>query len=268
MAQSSPSNQSLDRAFRILSLFGPGQPCLGLSEISRLAGLSKATAHRLLTTMEQYGLLARNSVGDATDRRYRLGLKLLELGRIVSDGLEVRRVALPFMRLLRNEVGESVNLVVVDGLDGVYVEQVEGTQPVRLYIQVGRRAPLFAGASTRLLLAHLPPDDVEKILTQRPPRAYTPGTITDVPAILELLARARRDGYTVSRGELQPGTVEVAVPLLNYSGDVVAALSLAGPENRFGQEDVNRLLGPLQRCAADISAAMGYRQSSSRGDGQ
>lgn len=248
---------SVAKALSLLNYFTKEQPVLTLDELCVLTKFSRSTTYRLVTTLEHAGFLHR--IPDHNkEYRYGLGFKLLELGSMVKEQLEVRRVALPHMIKLRNEVGDSVQLVVVDGLEGVYVEVVEAIKPVRLYIRPGRRAPLYAGASTRLLLAFMPEEKIAGILKKRPPVVHTPATITDVPRLLGVLAEVRKAGYALSRAELEPGSAELAVPLRDHAKKVVAALSIAGPLHAYQDEDVERLLPVLRQTARDISRSLGY----------
>lgn len=229
---------------------------VGLSEAARETGVPKATVYRLLSTLADNGLLARTS-----DRRYRLGLRLLHLGTQVADSLEVRRLAIPTMKWLRDRTGQSTQLVIRDGTEGVYVERVEGTTPVRLYLAVGRRAPLYAGASTRLLLAFCSPERRAAILAEAPPQPHTPNTVTDPVQLRLLLEETRLQGWTVSLGELQPGTAEMAAPIFDHRGKIEAALSIAGPDNLYQPEHVRGYLPLLMQAAAEISRGLGYRAS-------
>ncbi len=233
---------------------------LRLTEVVRLTGLSKATAYRFLATLQAHGFVKRTP-----DRRYGLGLRFLELGARVAEGLDVRRFAIPHMRRLRDLTGQSVQLVVIDGNEGVYVERIEGTTPVRLYIAVGRRAPLYAGASTRLLLAYCPRARQTEILTANPPIPHTPNTITDLERLNVVLTETRTRGWTVSMGELQPGSAEMAAPVFDFRGQVVAALSIAGPDMLYGPEQIQRYLPLLQAAAEAISREMGYVEQGQEG---
>ncbi|WP_192868079.1 IclR family transcriptional regulator [Calderihabitans maritimus] len=248
--------KTVDKALRLLKYFETND-CLGLTELARRSGYSKATTYRLLCTLEKHGFLKRTL--DFNDTRYRLGLRLLELGNLVKERLELRRVALPQMVRLRDRVGDSVQLVVRDELDGIYIEVVESKNPVRLYIRPGRRAPLYAGASTRLLLAYLPEEEIDRILQICPPRAHTPNTITDVAVLKKVLAKVKERGFALSKGELAINSAELAVPLFDSEGQVVAALSLAGSDHNYHGTQLREFLTAIKDTARIISKALGYR---------
>ncbi|BDG62372.1 IclR family transcriptional regulator [Caldinitratiruptor microaerophilus] len=251
----------MEKALALLSLF-ESHPELSLTEVSNLSGLPKATAHRLLRALERAGLVQQRA-----DRRYRLGLRLLRLASTVAERLEVREVALPHMRWLRDRTGQSVQLVVVDGYEGVYVERVEGTAPVRLYIALGRRGPLYAGASTRLLLAYLSPEQQEAILARNPPQRHTPNTITDLGRLREVLRETREKGWTISYGELQEGSAEMAAPIWNHRGEVVAALSIAGADSQYTPAHLEQYLPLLRQASLAISRELGYHPALQEANG-
>lgn len=258
MRTGSVTLSTVDKALTLLSFFTSDRATLSLKELSEQTGYSKTTTYRLINVLIKHNFLARAN-GAYRDPRYRLGFAFLSFAALLKEQLEVRRVALPYMWELRNQVGESVQLVVVDDVEGVYIEVMEALNPVRLYIRPGRRAPLYAGASTRLLLAWLPAERRDEILRSRPPIAHTPNTITEMPKLLASLQQCREQGYALSRGELQLNSAELAVPLFNYAGEVVAALSIAGPDHSYTDDKIPHLLEQLKKTATKISREMGYR---------
>lgn len=243
---------TLERPLYLLGFFSEERPYWGLSELARASGWPKATCLRSLRALEQHGLLVRDH------DRYRLGTRLLHLGTLVKAAYPARQVALPLMQALRDATGQSVQWVVRDGLEGVYLEVVEARSRVRLYIAPGRRAPLYAGASTRLLLAFAPPTVREGIF-QGERKRYTPATPVGLGSLQELLFETRKTGFAASFGELEPHSAELAAPVRGPEGEVVAALSLAGAEAHY--RDPKMLSGYLQalsQSAQEISQKLGF----------
>ncbi len=254
---------SVDKALSLLNHFTLHRTVLNLNELCALSGFSRPTVYRLITTLEDHGFLNRVEGGN-NEYRYRLGFRFLEIGNLVREQLEVRRVALPHMVKLRDSVGDSVQLVVADGCEGVYVEVVEAIKPIRLYISPGRRAPLYAGASTRLLLSFMPAERIARILKERPPVSHTPSTMVDIPGLLKVLDGVRGLKYAISRAELEHGSAELAAPLYDHAGEVIAALSIAGPLDSYREENLPGLLPVLQRTAMEISRQMGFFSTDNR----
>ncbi len=248
------ANASSIKALKLLALFTEGVGSLSLDEISTMSGLPVATAFRMLNALVASGMIDVVDAGRGR-KTYKLGLKLLALGQLVADHLEIRSVALPHMTDLRDEVQEAVHLVVRDRQEAVYVEKVETTHPVRLYTKVGRRAPLYAGACARALVAFLPEDEMALALDGIELVRFTGTTITERSALEKRLADERAQGYTESQGEIYEGTWAIAMPVRDHSGQVVAAVSIAGPGGSRADEVK---LDALARCVDEISRDLGY----------
>ncbi len=248
------SNSSLEKGLGLLAHFTSDHPVLTLAEISREAEMPKATVLRFLNALTHQGFLRKEPNGS-----YRLGYRLIELGHRATEQLDLRAIALPYMKQLRDELDEAVQIAVIDGHEAVYLEKVECRQPVRLFTRSGRRAPLHAGACPRLLLAHAPAVLREYLLgPESVRRQYTETTPTAPDQLQALLEEVRREGYSLSYGELEPGSAALAVPLRDYTGEVVATLSVAGPAERFGPDRTPVIREAASRTAWAISRELGY----------
>lgn len=227
---------------------------LGVSAIARDLGLSKAVVHRILVSLVSRGMLTT----DMGTRRYRLGPAAAAVGAQALRELDPRTVALPVLRQLRDETGETTTVSVVVGDSRVYVEQVESAQEIRMLVDLGRRFPLHAGASSKAILAHLAPEDERRLLAI-PLESVTPSTIIDPVALREELARIRADGVAVSHGERQAGAASVAAPLLGLDGYAVGAISVCGPLERFGDAQVGSYRAMVRKAARTVSSRLGWR---------
>lgn len=227
---------------------------MGVSELSRRLSLSKGTVHRLLGGLVSRGLLTRGAGG-----RYRLGPTALRLGSAFLRSLDVRQVALPVMQELARRTRETVNLNVVQGFHRVCIEKVDSDQDVRHFVELGRPLPLFAGASGKVLLAHLDSDTVEAVL--RTVRPLTAHTVTDPARLLAELGRIQRQGYAVSWNERVEGASAVSAPIWDGQSRVVAGLTVSGPSYRFTPAWVRELIPEVVRAAAQVSARLGYAAS-------
>ncbi|HXF81558.1 MAG TPA: IclR family transcriptional regulator [bacterium] len=244
---------TLTKGLRLLDAFSSERPTLDLGDLVRATGLPRATAHRLLSALRTLGYVQY----DPATRHYRLGYKLLERGYLVSEQIELRRVARPHMERLRDLTRETVSLQVVDGDAGVYVEKLEPLEGFRLWTRVGMRRPLYAGCSMKVLLAHLPPERIEQIVRRGLPR-LTPLTIVDPDALRRDLAAIRAQGYSVTFGESHQGVHGVAAPIRDHTGGVVASLSVLGPAARIPRSRVPALVPQVVAAARDISRDLGY----------
>lgn len=240
-----------DKVLDILTLFSAETPLVTAPDVAARFRLSRSTTYRYLHLLKARGLLA-----DAGAGGYRLGPQLAALGRLAHGAQDVDRVALPVMRDLARRTGETVLLTRCVGDRVITAQRVESQRAVRVSFEPGVPRHLHAGASAKILMAYLEPEVLEALLRRgRLPR-LTARTITDPPRLRADLARIRRRGYAVTRGELDEGVRGIAVPLRDPNGAVVAGLSLAGPAFRVKQQDVPRLLRLLREAAARIEGLL------------
>lgn len=250
-------NNSLDKALTLLTYFNSDRRVIGLSELSRLSKMPKATVYRMLSTLQLHGFVSKVSIV-GKDNQYKLGLRFLEYGKLVSEDLEIKKIALPYMEKLRDKVNECVQLIIKDNDEAVYIEKLECTQLIRLYTRTGRRAPLYGGACPRAILTFLTDEEIEKILDSVPLTKITEGTIVDREKLSELIKQDRKRGYTISYGELEPETIAVGAPIFNHMGNVAASISVAGPDSRFTEKEIPYIIDELLKTTKDISKALGY----------
>jgi DNA-binding IclR family transcriptional regulator len=256
-------SKTLEKALSLLDYFTEEKPYWRLDEISKHSGIPKATAFRLLRGFAEMGYLQRMTFqqdGLVVDgESYGLGLKFLEMGERVAARFEIRRVALPFMKKLQETFNEAVQLVIRDQHEGVYIEKVESTRPVRLYTKVGRHAPLYAGACTRTLLSFLPEEMVQEVL-KAPLTIYASQTPKSKEEVLTLIEQTRTEGFAYSDSELEEGTVSIAVPIYDRFGAVPYSISIAGFSTSLPRDKVHHIVGALWEAAAGISKEIGCSQ--------
>lgn len=251
-------NKTVVKSLGILKLFYLHDQ-LTLQEMVELSGMPKTSVHRQVKALEEMEFLTRDAEG-----KYMLGLIFLELGQLVSERLDIRRLALPLMCKLRDEMKEAVNLIVREGYEAIYIEKVDTSHPVRLYTRVGRRTPLYAGACSRILLSHMPEEELEHYVNQAELKAIASGTITDRARLWETIAEVRANGYSVSYAELEDYSAAVAAPIFNHRGEVVAGISMAGLEAHYRGENLSVLIKKIKQTACDISHQLGYKTERER----
>ena len=244
----------LDKGLDIISLLAKSRQPLKISEMADALQIPRTTVYRLIGSLENGGFVRR--VGDGS--AYFLSLKFLQIAEIVRESLELRRIAVPLMERLRDDLNLAVHLVVRDGDEAVYVEKVESKRPVRLFTQVGLRVPLHVTACPRILLAYCSDEEINKYVARIKMVKYTPATVADPVALWERIRQIRRTGYSVAWGELEPETAAVAVPVYNHIDEVVASLSLAGPEWYFKHEETEAVASRLKQYGIQMSRELGY----------
>jgi DNA-binding IclR family transcriptional regulator len=248
--------QVLDRALAILDMLSSEGPDLALGEISEKLGLHKSTAHRLIMVLERHKLIERNSVNG----RYRLGLKLFELGTKAVSQLDLRERARPFLDRLVLETSETVHLGILDDTEVVYLDKVEPARSVRMSSSVGRRNPAYCTAMGKATLAYLPDEQVEAVVRKHGLKAVTANTITSFLELKRELGAIRERGYAVDNEEIEEGVRCVGCVVRNFSGQPVAAISVSGPAFRVTKEKVKGLSGPVIAAARALSAELGFKE--------
>ncbi|MFQ6099805.1 MAG: IclR family transcriptional regulator [Anaerolineae bacterium] len=248
-----PLVRTVDRLVRILDSFSPERPTWSLAELSVHLGLPKSTLHRFLVSMESYGILRR----DAGDKRWRLGYRLFIWGNLAAETTELRHIARPIMRDLVAATGETVILTVYQEQEVICIEKVETNYPVRLTLDVGTHRPPHAGASSKVLMAYLPQEEIQVIIRDKGLPKLCINTITDPDELTGELARIRERGYAVSHEETDLGAWGVATPISDWKGNVIAAVGIAGPRSRFDDELVQEYVRLCRQAARRISALLG-----------
>lgn len=246
--------QTVRRAIDLLDLLSAAPRGLALRQLSESLGLTRSTTHRLLS-----GLVAGGLVQFCPDtRRYRLGLKVLELSAVLLDSLDVREQAKPFMQQLNDFSRETVHLGVLDHFEVVFVGHIESPESVRMSVRVGRRAPAHCSSLGKVLLAGLEEGELQRYLHRRELGARTPNSITDSGRLLEALGEVRSLGYALDNEENRVGIRCVGAPVRDHNGRVVAAISVSGPSFRLTPDRANELVQPLLLAARGISERMGW----------
>jgi DNA-binding IclR family transcriptional regulator len=254
--------QSLDRALQVLLQVAEAPPPgLTLAACSSILGYAKPTTQRMLRTLVARNFLAYNDELGV----YTLGVANVVLGSEYLSRLDLRRVALPQMRALVAETGETAHLGVVTGHDVVYIEVVDSPQPVRIFSRVGTAVPAYATAIGKAILAWMEPD----VLADHLPDVFVPrtaNTVIDRAAVDIEISRSRDRGYAVDDEENRIGIRGFAAPIFDHTGAVTAAVSIAGPADRVDTDTDDRLGSAVVVAAAAISHQLGHR-SSVRTDG-
>lgn len=200
----------------------------GLRELAVRLGLSRSKAYRLMHTLSQHGLVSREPGGE----RYRLTTRLWEIGVRVIDEAGVKEEARALVRRLRDDHGETVHLSLYEKGEVVYIDKADGWQPISAYTRLGGRAPAYAVATGKALLAHRPAHEIETLARNGLTR-FTSLTVTDADALRAELREIRTTGYAVNRGEWRAGVGGVSVVLRDQYGRVFAALGFSGPAERI-----------------------------------
>jgi DNA-binding IclR family transcriptional regulator len=254
-ATSSPSGgvQSVDRAISVLEILAQRGEA-GVSEVAAEIDVHKSTAFRLLGALEARGL-----VEQAGERgKYRLGFGIVRLAGAVTGRLDITQQGRAVCERLAEEIGETVNIAVMQEQYAINLYQVRGPAAVAAHNWVGELTPLHATSSGKVLLAYLSPMERSELLAEAGLKKVTPHTITAKAKLEKNLAEARERGYAWTLEELEIGLHAMAVPVADRGGRVIAALSASGPSYRFTEERLHECSPSLLMGAEEISHRMGY----------
>jgi DNA-binding IclR family transcriptional regulator len=230
-----------------------GKPAT-IQVLAAKVGLTKSNTHRTLQTLAHAGYATRDEVTG----NYRSTFKLFELGARQMAQIDVRQFAASYMHALMEFTQETVHLSILDGGSVVYVDKIEGAQPVRAYSLLGGHAPAYCVATGKILLAHQSQEFLARHLTEL--TAYTRATITDLSKLKTELVRAAANGYAVNRGEWRESVGGVAAPIFDALNSAIAAIGISGPLERLSVKRMKEFAPKVQEAALKISCAMGYRQ--------
>jgi DNA-binding IclR family transcriptional regulator len=206
---------------------------VNVTQISEHLDVSHPTAFRIARTLTHEGFLEF----DSSARTYQISMDLVGLAWNVLERVEVRDIARPLIQEIVRTFGETITLAIPSDGSIVFVDRVEGSTNVRFFCDIGRRLPLHAGAAAKAILAHLPQRDFNEYVSQPLPK-LTPKTITEVDGLRSQRQQIRERGYSISVDEVDVGVSAVGAPILNQSGDVIAAAAIANLTAKWDEDDV------------------------------
>jgi IclR family transcriptional regulator, pca regulon regulatory protein len=257
-------SQSLERGLAILSCFTPARPVLGIADIADHLGMSRSTTHRYVITLVALGYLEQGA-----SRKYRLGLRVTDLGMAALNSTGLREHSRPYIQELRQRTSYAVSLAVLDGADILLVDRAPSFRRVQSKIDLdlhpGSRLPAYCTSMGKLLLANLPDSEQRVLFTSMKLAKRGPNTITSKRALRDELDEVRTAGFAVNDQELGPDLYSISAPVRREDREVVAAIGMAAHSSMISLEEMVDALGPHLVSTADrISARLGYRRDDER----
>lgn len=244
--------QSIDRVVALLDMLSESDVPLSLAEICARMGLHKSTAHRSLIVLERTSMIERTLEG-----RFRLGLKLYELGSRAVEQIDLRDRVQPFFRRLAMEVGETVHLSVLQRTKVVYLDKVEPNRKVCMTSKPGTSNPVYCTSMGKAMLAFLPDERCEEVLNKIKFTRFTSKTLCSREALLKSLERVKKRGFAIDDEEIEMGVRCVGAPIFDENRYPIAAVSVSGPASRITVQSIPGIAEKLIRCCNEISRALG-----------
>lgn len=237
---------SLHKAIKVLKAFTKEEPNLSLTELSKKTGISISSLQRFVSTFVYEGFLHK----DERTKRYQLGHSLLYLGNLVKQESSLMIVAEPILKKLNEEMGESVSMSIIDGFERRCILNFDSTYPLSTKMYVGDTSPLYAGASSKTLLAFMP--NAEEYVENISLEPITDQTILSKEQLLEELQQIRSQRFAKSSSERVRGACSVSAPILNASHQIIASVTLVIPEVRYNDYEEQQLIETIKQAALEI----------------
>mgnify|MGYP002628425156 CR=1 FL=1 len=250
--------KSAGRVLTLIQLLTEHGQGLTFTELQEVTGWPRSSLYGLVRTMAERNHLSFNS----QTQKYRIGIRLWEAGQGFEQGVELVDLAMPHLEAAREQLGETVQLAVLDGIENIYIAKSEASHTLRLDSFVGARLPAFATGIGKVLLAGLEEAELDHRLRNVILFAYTSTTITDMVALREVLRKIRTQGYALDNQEYSLGVCCYAVPIYGSKGTVVASVSVSIPSVRVSQGVEAEALRVLSETSRSLSAELGYSPQS------
>lgn len=248
--------QSVERALNILEYLSGNITELGITEIAEYMGLGKSTVYGLVNTLVQEGYLEQNP----DNKRYRLGLKLFEMGCIVQQRMDIREIARPYLKELSEQFKMTVHMGLYKEQEVVYIDKMDAPDTRIVYSQVGKRAPMYCTGVGKAVLAELAPEDIDWILQSQELEALTPHTLTRKEDILKELEKIRKKGYSTDDEEVELGLKCVAAAIHDHQGRPVAAISISSSAVKLTDQKMKEAAVQITAATQEISKKLGYKK--------
>jgi DNA-binding IclR family transcriptional regulator len=244
--------QTVERAFGILEMIAERQ--MTLRELEAETGLNRTTLSRLLFTLSKNKYIEK----DAATGRYKVGLKVIELGSVMLNQIELKTEALPFLRELTQNVGRVCHMGILSQGEVVYIEKTEPMTSIRMFSGIGKRVPVHSTSLGKALLIDKSEKDILEILNDKGMDKFTQNTIVSPDGFIREMEITKKRGYSFDNAENEEGIFCVAAPIKDYRNEVVAAISTTGRDNSFLDDPQSSIIQAIKETAYQISVKMGY----------
>lgn len=246
--------QVINRCLNILEVLSEKEEGFGVLELAKRISLPGSTVHRILNALKKHDYIFQ----DPETEKYQLGYKIVTLAGKTAKNRSLKRLALPYLKKLKDETDETVHLIMMEGENAVCVESVESSNNMRVCSPVGENNPLHCTAVGKAILANFPPDEQERFFPIKLKR-YTVNTITSFGKLRNELNVVKERGYAIDREEYQQGISCIAAPIKDFRDKVVAALGISFPSFRVDKIKEEEFISGVKEIACQISKECGSR---------
>jgi len=250
--------KSLEKIIKILDYLSDIEREVGITELSLELNLPKSTVHRILKDLSRYSVVEKEN----DTSRYKIGLRILKYSNSLLRSLDLRQIAKPILKKVCNETQETTFLTAWRNDQGICIDSISSSRSTstHLFVEIGREMPFHCTASSEVLLANQPIEDIKRIINKKQLLRYTPNTITEPKKLIIHLSDIKNKGFAVCNEELEEGIKAVAAPIKNINGKTIASITITGLAKRMSSSDSERFVKILTNSAQEISKRLGYKE--------
>jgi len=259
-AETREPRSALDKALAVLEVVASHPQSIGLPDVTALLELPRQTVHRVLQQLESNGLVLR----DPKRERFSIGPRFSRLALIALSSSNQTASVRAILSDLVDDVRESCNVGVLDGLEFHYLERVDCQWALRVHLQAGNRVPAYCTSAGKVMMAHLPRNQSANLIKVSALKRYTDNTLTKADKLQAEFAAIRENGFALNDQEYAVGIIGVAVPIFDSNGRVLSALAFHGPQPRFSIERARKVVPKLQAAAQRLSGVWGLQESADK----
>jgi DNA-binding IclR family transcriptional regulator len=245
---------SILRASNVLRCFSKEGSHFKISELARQLHLDRSTTYRILLSLEKCGFVEK----DEKTGEYSLGMTAFEIGNAFLRQMDFVKLSKPILEDLALKAQETVHLAVLSDSEIVYVDKADSPRTLGVMSKIGQRAPVYCTALGKVLLAHQSKEEINRIIQKIRPKPYTKSTIISKKGLTEELKEIREKGYALDRREYEEEVECIAAPIRDHLGNVIAALSVSGPQRKIGTPNEIHFVSQVVEAATLVSSKMGY----------
>jgi len=253
--------KSLEKIIKILDYLSDVERDAGITELSLKLNLPKSTVHRILKNLSRYSVVEKEN----DTSRYKIGLRLLKYSNSLLRSFDLRQIVKPILKKVCNETQETTFLTVWRNNQGLCIDSISSSRSTNthLFVEIGREMPFHCTASSEVLLANQPIEDIKRVISNKNFLRYTPNTITDHEKLLIHLFDIKNKGFAVCDEELEEGIKAIAAPIKNIKGKTIASITITGLAKRMSSDNIKkRLIKIVTNSAREISIKLGYKEES------
>ncbi len=248
---------SIEKSIQILNYLSNAERSVGITELSSKLLFSKSTVHRILKSLVSYSLVDQ----EKETSKYRLGLQILEYSNSFYNSFDFRQITKPFLKKICSETGFNTFLTTWYNGRGICIDSITPSRGanIHLFVEIGKEMPFNCAASSKVLLAYQPSEDIKRIINEKTLPKYTSKTIINPKKLEEHLSEIRHKGFSICNEELEEGIKAISAPVKNINRETIASITIAGLSKRISNGNVKKFIKVLVESTQELSGILGYK---------